>query len=99
MALDRSRFRFLTAALLVLALFAAVSTGRAQTGGGYNLEWNTIDGGGGTSTGGGYSLSGTVGQADAGTLAQTPYTLLGGFWSGVAVEILGARLYLPAILK
>ena len=30
----------------------------AQSGGGYDLTWNTIDGGGGTSTGGAYTLNG-----------------------------------------
>ena len=41
----------------------------AQSGGGYDLTWNTVDGGGYTfSTGGGYSLGGTVGQPDAGLL-------------------------------
>ncbi|ACL26136.1 hypothetical protein [Chloroflexus aggregans] len=46
--------------LLALLLFPSVVL--AQSGGGYNLEWNTIDGGGATfSTGGTYSLGGTIG--------------------------------------
>ena len=32
----------------------------------YQIDWFTIDGGGGTSTGGVYSVSGTIGQPDAG---------------------------------
>ena len=48
-------------------LMAGGQTASAQTGGGYDLTWNSIDGGGATfSTGGGYSLGGTIGQADAG---------------------------------
>lgn len=55
----------------------------AQSGGGFDLTWNTIDGGGGVSTGGGFELSGTIGQADATTaslLTGGSYELTGGFW-------------------
>jgi hypothetical protein len=60
------------------------STALAQTGGGYDLTWNTYDGGGGTSTGGDFTLSGTAGQPDAGvqTLTGGNYKLKGGFWPG-----------------
>ena len=68
----------------------------AQSGGVYDLTWNTIDGGGGTSTGGVYSLSGTIGQPDAGTLSGSPYTLNGGFWND-ALNV--AKLFLPLILR
>ncbi len=51
----------------------------------YDLSWNKIAGGGGTSTGGVYSLSGTIGQPDAGHLAGGNYTLDGGFWGIFAV--------------
>ena len=70
----------------------------AQSGNGYDLTWNVIAGGGGTSTSanGVYSLSGTIGQADAGTLSGPPYTLNGGFWND-ALNV--ARLFLPLILR
>lgn len=52
----------------------------------YAIDWFTIDGGGGTSTGGVYTVSGTAGQADVGpTMAGGQYTVVGGFWSLVAV--------------
>jgi hypothetical protein len=53
-----------------------------------NLDWWTIDGGGGMfSTGGGLELSGTVGQPDAGAaLIGGSLELVGGFWSAVAGE-------------
>lgn len=51
----------------------------------YDLSWNKIAGGGGTSSGGVYSLSGTIGQPDAGHLAGGNYTLDGGFWGIFAV--------------
>ncbi len=69
---------------LGLALAASPSIASAQTGGGYDLTWNSIDGGGATfSTGGGYSLGGTIGQADAGAASGGSYSLSGGFWSGI----------------
>ncbi|MEK6674799.1 MAG: hypothetical protein AABZ47_03995 [Planctomycetota bacterium] len=57
----------------------------AQTGGGYDLTWSTIDGGGETfSTGSGYELGGTIGQADAGGMANGGYSLTGGFWAAAS---------------
>jgi hypothetical protein len=50
----------------------------------YEIDWHTLDGGGGTSVGGVYSLSGTAGQSDAGTLSGGTFVLTGGFWGGAA---------------
>ena len=49
----------------------------------FNIDWFTIDGGGGTSTGGVYSVSGTIGQPDANStpMAGGNFSLTGGFWS------------------
>jgi hypothetical protein len=48
----------------------------------YDLDWFTVDTGGGTSTFGDYSLSGTIGQPDAGlVLAGAGYGLTGGYWA------------------
>ena len=65
---------------------------KAQSGGGYDLSWSTIDGGGGTSTGGVYSVSGTIGQPDAGaTMTNGQYSVTGGFWAlPTAVQVTGA---------
>lgn len=85
--------------LLVLAwaLLWAASTTLAQTGGGYDLTWNSIDGGGAMlSTGGGYELGGTIGQPDAGMLSGGGYMLVGGFWGGVTSSF---GIYLPVVLK
>ncbi len=69
----------------------------AQSGGDYNLEWNTVDGGGYTfSSGGDYSLGGTIGQPDAGAMSGGDYVLLGGFWGGGTVRY---TLYLPLVLR
>ena len=54
-----------TLVCVTLGLLSA-STAFAQTGGGYDLTWSTIDGGGAmSSTGGTFDLSGTIAQPDA----------------------------------
>jgi hypothetical protein len=93
------RLLFALAALFLVASIGLRSAAPAvaQSGGGYNLTWSTVDGGGYTfSTGGSYSLGGTVGQLDAGVLSGGVYTLVGGFWGGAAVE---CRIYLPVVLR
>jgi len=81
--------------LLVALLLGAMPV--AQSGDGYDLSWNTIDGGGCTfSSGGGYVLGGTIGQPDARVLTGGNYTLGAGFWSGGAVR---HRLYLPLVIR
>jgi hypothetical protein len=63
----------------------ASATVSAQSGGGYNLTWSSVDGGGYTWVeGDGYRLGGAIGQPDA----QEPatgggYSLQGGFWHPV----------------
>lgn len=91
------RTRLLVYLLLVYLLLASVLPAVAQIGGGYDLTWSTIDGGGATfSTGGGYSLGGTIGQPDAGLLSGGGYTLGGGFWGGAMMP---PRIYLPLVLR
>ena len=86
--------QLLTGAVVLLLIGSSVL---AQSGGGYDLTWNTVDGGGYTfSTGGNYSLGGTVGQPDAGVLTGGSYTLVGGFWGGAGVQ---CKLYLPLVLR
>ena len=84
-------------ALAALLLLAGGAVVHAQTGGGYDLSWNTVDGGGAMfSTGGSYSLGGAIGQPDAGTLSGGGYTLVGGFWGGAAIQY---KVFLPLVLK
>ena len=86
--------------LMGMGLFLLLaSVALAQSGAGYDLSWNTVNGGGGTfSTGGDYSLGGTAGQPDAGLLSGEGYTLAGGFWPGGAVAAL-YRIYLPLVVR
>jgi len=90
-------FYVLRFTLLVVLLSLLASVALAQSGGGYDLSWNTVDGGGATwSEGGGYSLGGTIGQPDAGMLSGGGYTLAGGFWPGAAARY---GIYLPLVLR
>lgn len=86
---------------LALAVLLLSGITLAQSDGGYDLSWSTMDGGGCTfSEGGGYSLGGTIGQPDAGAMSDGGYTLSGGFWGGI-VSIIEElyHIYLPLILK
>jgi hypothetical protein len=88
-------YRRLALALLVAAILGA-GAALAQTGGGYDLTWSTIDAGGG-SAGSGYQLTGTLGQPDAGAaLSGGGYSLSGGFWGGVSV---GSKVHLPLVRR
>jgi hypothetical protein len=78
-----------TTPLLAFALLAFPACAGAQN---FNIDWFTIDCGGGTSTGGVYSVSGTIGQPDAGArMTNGNYSLTGGFWSlPAAIQTPGA---------
>lgn len=100
--------RHIVLSILLLASMVAfeLSAGnppatQAQTGGGYDLTWSTIDGGGGTSTGGTYSLSGTIGQPATDAVSGGVYTLAGGFWPAAGPTGGGPVpwLYLPLIRR
>ncbi|MCI0399326.1 MAG: hypothetical protein L0332_09460 [Chloroflexi bacterium] len=96
--------RIVAGLVLVFLLAAVVSLPiLAQSGGGFDLSWNSLDGGGATfSSGGGYSLGGTIGQADAGPAGGGAYTLEGGFWGGAepaAPPTPDNTLYLPLIRR
>jgi hypothetical protein len=71
-----------TTALATCAALALAAPAMAQSGGGFDLSWSKIAGGGGTSSGGGFTLSGTIGQHDAGDMSGGGFTLAGGFWVG-----------------
>ena len=75
--------------LMIGVGFLAASAALAQTGGGFDLTWSSIDAGGAMfTTGGSFELSGTVGQHDAVPapmgMSGGSFTLMGGFWPGAA---------------
>jgi hypothetical protein len=91
-------YRWLLACLVFLVAVPVL----AQSGAGYDLTWNTVDGGGGgsLSTGAGYVLEGTAGQPDAGLITGGVYSLGGGFWGGgAATEPEQNLLYLPLVMR
>jgi len=100
---------WLTYALAVLLALAAGAAVYAQAGGGYDLTWNTVDGGGAIfASGGGYTVGGTAGQPDAAvwsgggyTLPQGPIAVSGGFWHAAQAGTPpgGPGVYLPLILR
>lgn len=75
------RYVSLVVAASIVLLLAGSAL--AQTGGTFDLTWNTVDGGG-TSSGGTFELTGTVGQADAGAMSGGTFDLAGGFPAGAA---------------
>ena len=87
--------------MILLLLFCGVGAAHAQSGGGYDLTWNTIDNGGATfATGGGYELGGTIGQPDVGQVANLSYTLSGGFWPGGGrIPTPPEYIFLPLIMR
>lgn len=93
---------YLLLGLLVIGSLLGVGVGLAQSGGGFTLDWFSVDGGGGTSGGGAFALSGAIGQPDAaGTMTGSDFTLAGGFWPG-ATGVTPASIktvYLPVLLK
>jgi hypothetical protein len=76
----KQRFIVLALACALALLLFAGPRASSQTGGQYDLTWNTVDSGG-TSTGGAYELRGAIGQADAGVHRVGAYALRGGFFS------------------
>ncbi len=65
-------------------------------GGGYDLPWSVLGGGGGSLGNGGITLDGTVGQPVVGQVSASSYALCTGFWCGAAGEY---RVYLPVVLR
>lgn len=93
----KKRLRWL---VLTSGLVLALSMGivYAQSAGGYNLSWWTIDGGGDQVSAGSYVLEGTVGQPDASApLIAGGYELTGGYWNGE--EATSSHIYLPLLAR
>ena len=68
--------------LALPAICGALVTANAQSSGGYDLSWHTVDGGGGTGSGGVFTVTGTIGQpAAGGPLVGGTFAVTGGFWA------------------
>jgi len=92
--------RWSLAAILVVILLAGASFALAQ-GGGFDLPWFSVDGGGTTaSEGGEFSLASTIGQPDAGTLSGGEFALSGGFQVNSAAPVQGSSsVFLPLVIR
>src|SRR3954468_13894612 len=64
---------------LVALLLVGAGAALAQSGGGFDLSWNRIAGGGGDGTSPTYSIQGIIGQSAAGTMSGPTYSIEGGF--------------------
>ena len=77
-----------------------IAAGSIPAQNGYDLNWWTVDGGGGTSNGNGYSLSGTLGQADSGSMSGGQYAINAGFWNPYrAANPPRPSIYLPVVIR
>jgi hypothetical protein len=87
--------------LVPLAFLLLSYAALAHDGGGYDLSWWTVDGGGGSAKArspSAYALDATIGQPDVRVWQGGGYTLAGGFWgSGVVQQ--QHRIYLPLVLR
>ncbi len=95
--IGHSLLRLLASAAVLVA--AGGLAAYAQTGGGYDLTWWTVDGGGATGVSGGdYTVLSTAGQPDAEiAIGGGEYTLLSGFWPGE--NLVRGSVFLPLIMK
>ena len=94
------KLKLLILIFLMLIVLTNSATVSAQIGGGYDLSWWTVDGGGGQLSGGGYTLTGTIGQPDAANLSGDDYTLSGGFWSRFTAWLIDSlKVYLPLTVR
>ena len=93
--------------LLMIILLLPLSTTMAQTGGGFDLSWSTIESGGASVSSSDiasgreprFILTGIIGQADARLLTDGTFSLSGGFLQNEASNSINIYLYLPIIMK
>lgn len=101
--MQQANLRHVVLAVVVSLLLGLGGLGIAQAEPlNYQINWFSVDGGGGVSTGGGFTLRGVAGQPDAGTLSGGGFTLFGGFMLGGAAggpdpEPSGMHIFLPQV--
>lgn len=96
------RSKHLVSVLIVIAVLCfsiyGVKVALAQAD--YEINWWTIDGGGGVSSAEEYTLMGTIGQHDAGSLGSGDFSLQAGFWvKGILESIVEYIVNLPLVLR
>ena len=80
--------------LLTLSTVALLTLGGVDAAAQFSIDWQTISGSSGASAGGSFSLNGTAGQpaAHAQPLSGGNFSLVGGFWSFMAIQMPDAPL-------
>lgn len=98
----RTKLLLLLSLLGMALLFTSAPALAQEIAAVFNIDWWTVDGGGGLSTGDSYTVVGTIGQPDAGMLTGGAYSLSGGFW-GPSLDAppvaWGGYIYLPLSLR
>jgi hypothetical protein len=85
---------------LLVALLLSNAVTSAQSGGVYDLTWNSIGGGGiSSAAGGAYTISGKIGQPNAGSATGGVYGMNGGFWLNYLDQQFYLERYLPFIRR
>jgi hypothetical protein len=98
-----NKYKILILVILIVVLVVPTVVGYASVRtDGYEINWWTVDGGGGSSesAGGEYSLKGTIGQPDSSnTIEGGDYSLRGGFWVEGILTIVEYIINLPLVLR
>ena len=88
--------------LLIALLIASILLVAFTVNQNYEIDWWSLDGGGGTSSGDGFSISGIIGQQDAGpALTDGTYTAIGGYWAAslAPVQPANPKVLLPLLMN
>jgi hypothetical protein len=75
----------------------------AQSGGGLDLTWSAVAGGGGTSAGGSFTVQGAIGQHEVAgpSLRGAKFEMRSGFWAppSETPTATPSQTYLPLIMR
>ena len=96
------RYIIIIVLIVIFVIPTVVGATKAFAADGYEINWWTIDGGGGASesAGGEYTLKGTIGQPDASNATEGgTYSLRGGFWVEGILTIIDHIINLPLVLR
>lgn len=97
--MKKHRLALLCIIILLLVLLYTTPTTRAALDV-FEINWWTVDSGGGQLNGGDYSLLGVAGQPDAYALQGSGFILSGGYLSGVTAPPPPVyNLLLPLVIK
>jgi len=87
--------------MVIFVVCALLSTTIALAAGDYQINWWTVDNGGGSSqsVGGQYLLQGSIGQPLTGFSTGGEYILSSGFWHGIGAAIQEFMVHLPMVIR